>query len=381
MKNAPNISQVVINDGSKNKDSFSEFSAPSVSELNRRMQNMKSNSITLPVCGHDVIFTLETIPANMVEKATMVWSGNERDQSLLTKEALDDLIPSFSTSGQQTPAFGRKISGIVEIADGSRRRQTALYTNSDYRVLVGELDEKQMLWLSQIGNEYRPISAYEKGKRYARRLANEFENNLSSLAESENIDRKIIRRCIATANLPAEIISLFSHPGELSARSGEALSKSYDKEKDIIMMFVSDFKTRKAKGEIFSSENIIRTLLSANESKKDSKQKKSYFSGAVSSTKGDIFNLSIDTKKVSPDLVVKIENLIVQYSEEHSVREKINNSLSTIEEIVTFIRDAAKKTNKEINEKIIKGMIPIARKIFDSDKSMDEKINDLISKF
>ncbi|MFS8596472.1 chromosome partitioning protein ParB, partial [Salmonella enterica] len=72
---------------------------------------MVGNHVTLPVCGRDVTFTLETVAAEMVERATMVWSGNERDQALLTQAALDDLIPSFLTSGQQNPALGRKISG------------------------------------------------------------------------------------------------------------------------------------------------------------------------------------------------------------------------------------------------------------------------------
>ncbi|MCV5433643.1 ParB/RepB/Spo0J family partition protein, partial [Escherichia coli] len=92
---------------------------------------------------------------------------NERDQELLTEDALDDLIPSFLLTGQQTPAFGRRVSGVIEIADGSRRRKAAALTESDYRVLVGELDDEQMAALSRLGNDYRPTSAYERGQRYA----------------------------------------------------------------------------------------------------------------------------------------------------------------------------------------------------------------------
>ena len=46
----------------------------------------------------------------------------------------DSLIPSFLLTGQQTPAFGRRVSGIIEIADGSRRRKAAApvsYTHLD----------------------------------------------------------------------------------------------------------------------------------------------------------------------------------------------------------------------------------------------------------
>ncbi|EEQ99939.1 hypothetical protein Pmar_PMAR002516 [Perkinsus marinus ATCC 50983] len=98
----------------------------------------RGNAITLPVCGRDVKFTLEVL------------RGNERDQELLTEDALDDLIPSFLLTGQQTPAFGRRVSGVIEIADGSRRRKAAALTESDYRVLVGELDDEQMAALSRL---------------------------------------------------------------------------------------------------------------------------------------------------------------------------------------------------------------------------------------
>lgn len=67
---------------------------------------------------------------------------------MLTEDALDDLIPSFLLSGQQTPAFGRRVSGVIEVADGSRRRKAAILTSSDYRILVGDLDDEQMMALS-----------------------------------------------------------------------------------------------------------------------------------------------------------------------------------------------------------------------------------------
>ncbi|RWV38377.1 hypothetical protein EPU41_26850, partial [Escherichia coli] len=50
---------------------------------------------------------------------------------LPAEDALDDLIPSFLLTGQQTPAFGRRVSGVIEIADGSRRRKAAALTESD----------------------------------------------------------------------------------------------------------------------------------------------------------------------------------------------------------------------------------------------------------
>lgn len=200
--------------------------APMVDSLIARVGAMaRGNSIVIPVCGRDVKFTLETVPGNVVESTTRVWSGNERDQDLLTEESLDDLIPSFLLTGQQNPAFGRRVEEGIEVADGSRRRKTAILTASDYRVLVGDLDDEQMDALCKLGNDYRPTSAYERGKRYATRLSSEFGGNITYLAAAENISRKIITRCINTAKLPKELIALFSHPGELSARAGMPCKK------------------------------------------------------------------------------------------------------------------------------------------------------------
>ncbi len=56
-------------------------------------------------------------------------------------------------------SFRPRVSDVIEIADGSRRRKAAILTESDYRVLVGELDDEQMAALSRLGNDYRPAVA------------------------------------------------------------------------------------------------------------------------------------------------------------------------------------------------------------------------------
>ncbi|WVG12905.1 hypothetical protein VXJ26_27415 (plasmid) [Klebsiella pneumoniae] len=53
----------------------------------------------------------------------------------------------------------------------------------------------------------------------------DFDGSVKALAEAEGIDRNIITRCIDTAGLPKDIIAIFQHPGELSARAGHDLFK------------------------------------------------------------------------------------------------------------------------------------------------------------
>lgn len=171
----------------------------------------RGNAITLPVCGRDVKFTLEVL-REIVLRRPLGYGQVMNVTRTAYRRRPDDLIPSFLLTGQQTPAFGRRVSGVIEIADGSRRRKAAALTESDYRVLVGELDDEQMAALSRLGNDYRPTSAYERGQRYASRLQNEFAGNISALADAENISRKIITRCINTAKLPKSVVALFLIP-------------------------------------------------------------------------------------------------------------------------------------------------------------------------
>jgi ParB family chromosome partitioning protein len=312
MKRAPIIPKVVNNLGGNHRDATP--AAPMVDSLIARVGAMaKGNCIALPVCGREVKFTLESIAASEIESATSVWVGNERDQDLLTEEALEDLLPSFMISGQQNPAFARRINVLIEVADGSRRRKAAIITSSEYRVLVGELDDEQMETLSKLGNDYRPTSAYERGKRYSRRLDNEFKGNISALSELENISRKIITRCINTSLLPKEVLSLFGHPGELSARAGDALYKEYSEKMDILVEMTKELANRKSIGTIFEADEIIEyfktSRLKANP--KAEPTKRQFAPGASAQYKGNKITISLDTKKLSASVIDKIETILL----------------------------------------------------------------------
>ncbi len=289
--------------------------APMVDSLIARVGAMaRGNSIVIPVCGRDVKFTLETVPGNVVESTTRVWAGNERDQDLLTEESLDDLIPSFLLTGQQNPAFGRRVEEGIEVADGSRRRKTAILTASDYRILVGDLDDEQMDALCKLGNDYRPTSAYERGKRYATLLSSEFGGNISSLAAAENISRKIITRCINTAKLPKELIALFSHPGELSARAGDALQKSFSEKEDLLREQIRQLGERKTAGVIFEADEVIQALNNSLKAESVSRTaastRQEIIKGATAIYKGNKVVFQLDRSLLPEHVIEQIERLL-----------------------------------------------------------------------
>lgn len=366
MKNAPKINLDTATAVPAPQDSR-QPAAPAVAKLSERVRSMTGNTITLPVCGRDVVFTLKIIPAGRVEMATMVWAGNERDQELLTAEALGDLLPSFKSSGQQNPAFGREVSGIIEVADGSRRRRAAILTDSDYRVLVGDLDPEQIAWLSQIGNEYRPTSAYERGKRYARRLKNEFDGNVSKLADAENISRKIITRCIATAELPREIIALFSSPNELSARAGEQLAKQFRDNADTLEMVVDSVKKRR--GELETDE-ILDLLMTCCRAPRPEKTQRSFGTGIRATYKNG--TVAITLKNAPKALLNQIEELLEQHKkhQETVASQTVNDSLSELERVVAIIREAAKLESYDLPNNELQSMIPVGHSILA--KGMDD---------
>lgn len=291
--------------------------APMVDKLIARVGGMaKGNTIMLPVCGRDVKFTLETVPAGQVEKNTHVWGGNERVQAFLTEDALDDLIPSFLLNGQQNPAFGRNVNDGIEVADGSRRRMTAILTSSEYRVLVGDLDDEQMDSLCKLGNDYRPTSAYERGKRYMQRLEKEFGNNISALADAEGISRKVITRCVNTSRLPAEVISLFTHPGELSARAGEQLFKAFEGKESLLAEQTDSLIAGRKSGLLYESEEIIQELNSAltkgARSVREPTVKKDFAPGATAQYKGNKVLFSLDRTKIPESLIAQFEELLTR---------------------------------------------------------------------
>lgn len=325
MKRAPVIQKNMLSSQPAEIVSSSAPAAPMVDSLIARVGAMaRGNAIVLPVCAREVKFTLEVIPSSLVEAGTSIWSGNERDQDLLTEDALDDLIPSFLLTGQQTPAFGRRIAGSIEIADGSRRRKTAILTSSDYRVLVGDLDDEQMAALSRLGNDYRPTSAYERGHRYTTRLKNEFAGNVSALADAESISRKVITRCINTAKLPKTVVALFSHPGELSARAGESLLKAFADKEELLIKQAEELHEKKKVGVIFDADEVISLLTSVLNQTPTRRTTVSthhqYAPGASVVYKGDKIVLNLDRARLPAECIDRIQAILkeLEISPSHS---------------------------------------------------------------
>lgn len=204
---------------------------PSVQRFSVRQTVQEAMSTTLvadTLRGRQITWELVQVPADKVELATMVWTGNERCQELLKPENLTHITATLGDHGNDEWAKGRRVLGIIEVADGSCRRAGCIQEGKPFNILVcNELTDEDMDYLTNIGNQYRQPSPWEKGRHYAR-----LEKQFGSLrqveeylrAQGERVSRRTISRCIKTAELPLEIIALLDSPSSLSAEVGAELA-------------------------------------------------------------------------------------------------------------------------------------------------------------
>ncbi|MGL6149792.1 MAG: hypothetical protein ACRC1N_01125 [Aeromonas sobria] len=202
---------------------------PSASRLAARMQMSSTNignRIEDTLLGRSIVWEVVRVPADKVELATMVWSGNERCQALLDARSLADVLAQLDQDkGNDELAKGRRVNGIIEVANGSRRRASCIIANAPYNILVcDDLTNDEMDYLSDIGNRYNAPGAWEKGHTY-KRLADQFgslrevEKHLQG--KGEKISRRTIERSIRAAEgIPVQVMGWFNNPARMTAAEG-----------------------------------------------------------------------------------------------------------------------------------------------------------------
>lgn len=208
---------------------------PSVNRLARRVtaNDGAGNRIKDTLLGRDIVWEVVQVPADKVEQATMVWLGNEREQALLDPITLSDILATLDPAhGNDEFAKGRRVNGVIEVPNGSRRRMSCIIKKAPYNVLVcDDLTDEEMQHLAEVGNHYNPTSPWERGKRYARLVRqhgslHKVEAYLQS--RGENVSRRTISRCIKTAEIPLQIMHLFRNPSSLSADQGSQIAETLD---------------------------------------------------------------------------------------------------------------------------------------------------------
>lgn len=198
--------------------------------------------IELAVAGEDTVsFELRRIPAKEVEKKTVVFAENAREQSFLNEHALADILVTLKERGQQYPAVGRMTKdGKIEVLDGSRRRKSCILAEQDFLIYVAEnIDTQHAKFLSDVANAHKPLSLYEKGREMQAKLDSGEITDQKGLASLFQCSEALVSGALKAASLPLPLLQAYPNVTELGRPTIVKLHKQFfglsDKAKQTIL--------------------------------------------------------------------------------------------------------------------------------------------------
>ncbi|MCG7500013.1 ParB/RepB/Spo0J family partition protein [Vibrio sp. Of7-15] len=179
--------------------------------------------------GETAVFNEVTLSYRQVKDETYVtFDVNGRDQSLLTKESLDDLN---SLAFQQFyPAVGREVDGKVDILDGSRRRAWFLLqegrvetfrilvtqnelSTADAKALAKQLQTAKEHNLREVGLQCLAIQKASEGVTQA------------EIAERLGLSQAGVSKAMKAASVEERLVKIFPDPNALSHPDYTLLAK------------------------------------------------------------------------------------------------------------------------------------------------------------
>jgi ParB family chromosome partitioning protein len=204
--------------------------------------------IELSVAGQELVsFELTKISYKDIEKRTIVFADNAREQSFLNEHALSDILVTLKEKGQQYPAVGRlNDNGIIEVLDGSRRRMSCILSNQDFLIYVAkDINLKHAKFLSDVANAHKPLSLYERGKEMQLMLENGSVSDQKELAEVCQCSEALVSGALKAATLPLELLQAYPSVGELGRPTIVKLHKLYSslsskQQQDLLHKCVND---------------------------------------------------------------------------------------------------------------------------------------------
>ncbi len=178
--------------------------------------------LTMPITKQVVSFELLEIDPALID----VSKENERDQSLLDEVSLSDILPGIEKNGQSEPGKLRpKSDGRYELVDGSRRLACVKILKRKYKALVGKIPDADVRALSDIDNQYKEVSPYEKAKFYQGLINRKEYENWSQLAAAKNISTSQMSRFKACSTLDEKFVRVFLSPSDMPLSYGETVAK------------------------------------------------------------------------------------------------------------------------------------------------------------
>ncbi|CAM2915232.1 ParB/RepB/Spo0J family partition protein [Vibrio rarus] len=187
--------------------------------------------IELSVAGQEMVsFKLERIAAQEIEKKTVVFSDNSREQSFLNEHALADILVTLKERGQQYPAVGRLNSdGKIEVLDGSRRRKSCILAQKDFLIYVADdITGEHAKFLSDVANAHKPLSLYEKGREMQAKLDSGAVSDQKGLAGLFQCSEALVSGALKAASLPLPLLQAYPNVTELGRPTIVKLHKLFN---------------------------------------------------------------------------------------------------------------------------------------------------------
>ena len=223
-----------------------------------------------------------------------IWSGHDRDYSLLNEESCADLIEGIKSEGQQQfPAIVRPIKDDPEhdweVICGARRHWSVSYLRKhnypdiEYLIEPRALTDEAAFRLSDIENRDREdLSDYERAIKYWKAL-HEFNyyQSQKDMAQRIAIDQHKLHRFIALAELPETIVYAYPNIKDIKVDHARLLAPLLNKkaiheqilnEANVIR---EEQKERQSAGqELISGTEVFKRLKAASAEKKEKPKKK-----------------------------------------------------------------------------------------------------------
>lgn len=193
-----------------------------------------------------------TLSYQQVKELTSVtFEVNGRDQSGLTKESLQDL--DSLCIQQYYPAIGRRVNGVIDLLDGSRRRARFLLeagkinsfkilvtdddiSSGDAKALAKQLQVSKEHNLREIGMRCQLESQlYEK--KYNKKLTQ------SELAEEMGLSQAKVSKALTAASIDSAIIELFPDISLLSHSDYKVLNTVQKTLGENVNEFIKDIES------------------------------------------------------------------------------------------------------------------------------------------
>ena len=154
---------------------------------------------------------------------------NKRQQNLLDDVAVADMLPSFRSAGQTTPALLRpKDDGRFELIDGSRRLYCALRCKVELKALVGDIPDADISQLSDVSNESKPLSIYEEAVYLQSLIDSGKYSSWSKLGEALEMNSRMWSSRKALVELDVRLVMAFPDPNSIPARFAQEVRKLGD---------------------------------------------------------------------------------------------------------------------------------------------------------